>query len=198
MAVMPLVFEINKADVSKLISLGNLLVRKVTWLVLTTTSVTLILSRAFGADCMTRIAYIYSRIPRTHSLTLWLTETAHTHTLSLLHFDFQQSTPRKCIHSANFFFPLQHFWLDYLQPRTEPQKFRQTPKETNNQHGEETCLLAHVAIFLYIDTLQNKRYFTFYLLKKCMYLPNPSVISMMWRKIFKKCNDQFGLRVFVL
>ena len=56
MAVMPLVPETNMADVGKLISFGNLLVRKVTWLVLTTTSVTSILSNDFGADCMTRIA----------------------------------------------------------------------------------------------------------------------------------------------
>ncbi len=70
MAVMPLVSKTKMADVGKLISLGNLLVRKVTWLVLTTTSATLILFRAFEADCMTRIAYIYSRLPRTLSLTL--------------------------------------------------------------------------------------------------------------------------------
>ena len=49
MAVMPLVPETKIAGVGKLISLGNLLVRKVTWFVLTT----LILSRDFGADCMT-------------------------------------------------------------------------------------------------------------------------------------------------
>ena len=70
MAVMPLVPETKMADVGNLISLGNLLFRKVTWLVLTTTSANSILSRAFGADCMTRIVYIYSRLPRTNSLTL--------------------------------------------------------------------------------------------------------------------------------
>ena len=43
MVVMPLVPETKMADVGKLISLGNLLARKVTWLVLTTTSATLIL-----------------------------------------------------------------------------------------------------------------------------------------------------------
>ena len=70
MAVMPLVPETKMADVGKLISLRNLMVRKVTSLVLTTTSATLILSRAFGDDCRTRIAYICSRLPSTHSLTL--------------------------------------------------------------------------------------------------------------------------------
>ena len=116
MAVMPLVPETKMADVS----LGNLSVRKVTWLVLTTTSTTLILSRAFGADCMTRIAYIYSRLPRAHSLHFDL----HSqHTLSLLHFNFQKSTPQKCIHSATFFFPLLPFQLDFFQSRTQLQKF---------------------------------------------------------------------------
>ena len=136
---MPLVPETKMADIGKLIGLWNLLVRKVTWLVLTTTSTTLILSHAFGADCMTRIAYIYSRLPRTHSFPFSSTHTLsiatyRNNTLSLLHFDFQQSTPRKCIHSATFVFPVLPFWLDLLQPRTQPQKFRQTLKATNNQH----------------------------------------------------------------
>ena len=151
MTVMPLVPETKMVDVGKLISLGNLLVRKVTWLVLTTTTATLILFRAFGADCMTRIAYIYSRLPSSHSLTLWLPET--THTLSPLHFDFQQSTPRKCIHSATFFFFVWPFRLDLLQPQTQPQTFCQTPKETNNQHGRRnmpSCTRCHISIYRYL------------------------------------------------
>ena len=63
MAVMPLVPETKMADVGKLISLGNLLARKTTWLVITTTSATTILSRVFGAYCMTKIVYKYSHIP---------------------------------------------------------------------------------------------------------------------------------------
>ena len=66
--MMALVPETKMADVGKLISLGNLLARKVTWLMLTTTSATLILFRAFGANCMTRIVYMYSRLKRMHSL----------------------------------------------------------------------------------------------------------------------------------
>ena len=142
---MPLVPETKMAEASKLISLRNLLVRKVKWLVLTTTSATLILSHAFRADCMTRIAHIYSRFPRTHCLHCDLETThpfshfhlqrQHTLSLSLLHFNFQQSTPWKCIHSASFFFHVLPFQLDFFQPRTQPQKFCQTPKETNNQHG---------------------------------------------------------------
>ena len=60
MTVMPLVPETKMVDVSKRISLGNLLARKTTWLVLTTTSATSILSRVFGAYYMTRIVYKYS------------------------------------------------------------------------------------------------------------------------------------------
>ena len=63
MAVMPLVLETKMADARKLISLGNLLARKTTWLVLTTTSATSVLSQVFGAYCMTRIVYKYSRLP---------------------------------------------------------------------------------------------------------------------------------------
>ena len=100
MAVIPLVPETN---VGKLISLGNLLVRKVMWLMLTTRSANLILSRVFGADCTTRIAYIYLRLTETHSLSHFHLQRQHTltlfhddlqrqlaQTLSLLHFDFQR------------------------------------------------------------------------------------------------------------
>ena len=102
MSVISLVPKTKMVDVGKLISLGNLLVRKVTWFVLTTTSPTLILSRAFGADRMSRIAYICSRLPRTNSLTFWLPETTpslilsiltyrdNTLSLSLSHFNFQR------------------------------------------------------------------------------------------------------------
>ena len=107
MAVIQLVPETKKADVGKLISLGNLLARKVTGFSLTTTSATLILSSAFGADVMSRIAHIYSRLPRTlhfdlqrqHTLSLSLS-LSHTHfdlqrqhTLSLSHFNFQRQHP---------------------------------------------------------------------------------------------------------
>ena len=152
MVVIPLVPETKMANVSKLISLGNLLVRKVTWFVLTTTSPSLILSRAFGPDRMTRIAYIYSRLPRTHSFTFSLAETAHS--LSLLHFDFQKSTPRKCIHSATFFIPVLPFWLDFFQPRTQSQKFRQTPKETNNPQGRRhmpSSTRCYISIYRYLS-----------------------------------------------
>ena len=148
--LLPLVSKTKMADVSKLISVGNLLVRKVTWLVLTTMSTTLILSRAFGADCMTRIAYIYSCLPSTHSLTFF---TYRDSTLSLSHFDFQQSTPWKCIHSATFFFLVLPFRLDLLQPRTQPQKFCQTPKETNNQHGRRhmpSRTRCYISIYQYL------------------------------------------------
>ena len=63
MAVMPLILETKMADIGKLISLGNLLARKTTWLVLTTTSATSVLSHVFGAYCMTKIVYKYSHLP---------------------------------------------------------------------------------------------------------------------------------------
>ena len=154
MAVISLVPETKMVDVSKLISLKNLLARKVPWFVLTTTSAPLILFRAFGADHMRRIAYIYTRLPRIHSLTFWLPQTA----LSLSSFSTSRNS-LTCqlvrynsirviwvrIHSATFFFPVLPFRLDLFQSRTRPQKFRQTPKGTNNQHGRRI----HCYIFLY-------------------------------------------------
>ena len=123
MALMPLVPETNMADVGKLISLGNLLVRKLTWLVLTTTSEVLISvprfwGRLHDKDCL----YILSSFKNslfpfrftetTCSHTLRLTETTHSfhfdfqrqHTLSLT-FDFQQSTPRN-VYSLKLYFSL--------------------------------------------------------------------------------------------
>ena len=175
MAVIPLVPETKMVDGGKLISLGNLLVRKVTWFVLTT-SAPLILSRAFGVDRMTRIAYIYSRLSRTHSLTIWLTETARTHSLS--HFNFQRQhslssfrLPKAAwpcqlvrhnsvrvtwgrIHSATFFFSVLPYRLDLFQPRTQPQKFRSTPKETNNQHGRRHVpprIHSYISVYWYLS-----------------------------------------------
>ena len=69
----------------------------------------------------------------THSYILTSRDKALS--FSLLYFDFQQSTPWKCIHSANFFFLVLPFQLDFFQPRIQPQKFWQTPKETKNQYG---------------------------------------------------------------
>ena len=91
---MPLVLETKIADVSILISLGNLLARGTTWLVPKTTSATSISFRVFGAYYMTRILYKYAHLP---TLTLFsyfhlqgqhtlssVTFRENTHTLSIL------------------------------------------------------------------------------------------------------------------
>ena len=80
MAIMPLVPETKMADVGKQISLGDLLARKTMWLVLTTTPATSILSRDFGAYCMTKISIntlifqhsfsFYCNFQREHSLSI--------------------------------------------------------------------------------------------------------------------------------
>ena len=86
-------------DVSKLISFENLLVRKVTWFMLSTTSAPLILSCTFGTDHMTRISHIYSWRTITHSLFHFDFQRQHSFssiltsrdsTLSLFHFDYQR------------------------------------------------------------------------------------------------------------
>ena len=81
--VIPFVPETKMVDVGKLISSRTYWSEKSGDFVHTTTSASLILSHAFGANHMTRNVYIYSRLPRTHSLTFWLPEPAHTLSLSL-------------------------------------------------------------------------------------------------------------------
>ena len=112
MAMMPFVPETKMADIGKLISLGNLLVRKVTWLVLTTTSATLILSRVFGADCMTRIfnyiltssknSFFSISTHRNNILSYTVTYRDNTHSLSLT-FWFPAVNPTKMYMFCNLF-----------------------------------------------------------------------------------------------
>ena len=156
MAVIPLVPETKMADVGKLISAGNLLVWKVTWLVLTITSATLILSRAFGADCMTRITYIYSLLLRTHCLSHFLLQRRHTLTHSILthrdSFSLFISTSRNSLTLPfsktqfntcnmgvytfyNLFLSSSSFSTGLFPASNIDSEIRQTPKETNNQHG---------------------------------------------------------------
>ena len=110
MAVIPFVPETKMAHVGKLNSIGNLLVRKVTWIMLITTSATLILSRAFGADCIVNkdCLYILSssknslsplRLPETAHSLIHSIETSRDSTLShSLHWDFTE-TAHSHIHS---------------------------------------------------------------------------------------------------
>ena len=148
---MPLIPETKMADVGKLISVGNLLAWKNMWLVLTTTSVTSILSRIFGANYMTRIVYKYSHLPtlilfhiftyRVNTLfPLWLPErtlslpqfplTKSTQSFYFLHLTSSSQPQQKWILSATILFLIILFWWDFFQPQT--QKFRQTT-ERNKQ-----------------------------------------------------------------
>ena len=127
MAVMPLVHETKMVDVGKVISFRNLLVRKVTWSVLTTTSATLIFVPRFWSwlhdkNCLHILSsfknsfFPFRLTKTTRSFTLWLTETTHSshfdfqkqHTLSLT-FDFQQSTPRN-VYSLQLFSSLLYLY----------------------------------------------------------------------------------------
>ena len=106
MDIMPLVPETKVADVSILISLGNLMSKRTTWLVLETTSTTSIFSRVFGAYSMTRIFCKYSNIP---TLTLFFTISLEESTQLFFTFSLTGSThsfqcdfQREPSHSLNF------------------------------------------------------------------------------------------------
>ena len=151
---MPLFPETKMADVGKLISLGNLLARKTTWFVLTTTFATSILFRDFGQELPIYTLVFqelilsisthrdntlsYTATYRDNSLLFILTHRDNTHSLSLSlslsHIWFPAVNPTKCILSETIFFLILPLQLDLLQPRKQPQKFRQTTekKQTNN------------------------------------------------------------------
>ena len=161
---MPLVLETKMADARKLISLGHLLSRKTTWLVLTTTSATSILSRVFGAYSMTRIVYNYSHLPtlilfhifpnRANTFfPVWLPE--RTLSLSpfrlkvntlfpLFTFDFQQSTAMKMYTPCNHSLPCNTFSVRlFLASNTEilsNHRKKQTV-EILSQHAWDTFVI---------------------------------------------------------
>ena len=143
---MPLYLETKMADVGQLISLRNLLARKTTWLVLTTTPATSILSRVFGAYCMTKIVNKYSHLPTLILFPLWLPErtpslspfrlTESTHSSLFLHLTSSSQPPRKCILAATIPSLVILFRWDFFQPRT--QKFRQTTERNKQPTWEKT------------------------------------------------------------
>ena len=164
MAGMPLVPETKMADVGKLISVRNLVVKKVTWLVLTTTFATLILSRDFGADCVTRIAYIYSCFSRTHSfhfdsqrqhtllhrdsqrqLTLsFLTSRDNTLSLSLLHLT-SSSQLHEMYTLCNNFLPCSTFTV-----RLAPASKTTTEISSNHRKKQTTNITVDTFLLTYI------------------------------------------------
>ena len=153
---MPLVPETKMADEGKLISLGDVLARKVTWFVLTTTSPTSILSRDFGAVCMTKIAYIYSRLSRTHTFPFHFDSqgqpgllycdlqrqlilsilTQRDNILSLSYILTSSSEPHEM--SATIFFLVLPLRLDLLQPRKQTLKTCQTTERNKHPIWEKT------------------------------------------------------------
>ena len=129
-----LVPETKMMDIGKLISFGNLLVRKVTWLMLSTTSTPLILPHTFEADHMSRVSHIYSQLAVTHSLTFWLPETAW-----LCQLVTHSSIHAKWVHiySVTFCFPVLPSRLDLFQSCTQSQTFCQILKETKDQQDNK-------------------------------------------------------------
>ena len=124
----------------------------------------------FGADNMTRMNYIYSRLPITHSLIFWLPETAWLCQL-VTHSSIYVTWMR--IYSTTFFFPILPFWLDLFQSRTRPQTFHQILKETNDQRGRK---------FSSINTrTQTEEYLTSYIRKFVMFC-NVSFLCTCWDK----------------
>ena len=163
MAVMPLVPETKMVDVSKLISLGNLLVRKVTWFVFTTTSATLIFFPAilettawqelpintlvfqelilFHFNSQRQYTLLHCDIQTRLTLSV-STYRDNTHFLSLsLTFDFQQSIPWNATPLCNDFLPCSTFTIR-LAPasKTTTEILSNHRKKQTTNMGEYTFL----------------------------------------------------------
>ena len=150
---MPPVPETKVADVGKLISLGNLLVRKVTWFVLTTTSVTLIFvprfwSRLHDKNCLYILSsfknsflsisthkdntFSYTATHRDNSLfPFWLPERTH----SLLHLTSSTQPYENVYIPQPFSFLSDLYGLTCYSLENNHRNFVKPPKKTNNQHG---------------------------------------------------------------
>ena len=147
---MPLVPKTKMADVGKLISLWKLLVRKDTWLMLTTTSATFVSrfwSRLHDKDCL----YILSCFKNSF-FPFWLPETAHTHTHTHTHtlslsftFWLLAVNPTKIYTFCNHFPPCFTFTVR-LAPASKTTTLISSnhwKKQTTNM-GEDTFLLTYI------------------------------------------------------
>ena len=157
MAVIPLVPETKMVDVSKLISLGQeshlICVHNY---VCTFDFVPHIWRQPHDKDCLYILlssTNFLSHILTSRDSTIpsfWLPETAWQCQL-VRHNSIRVTYER--IHSATFFFLVLSFWLDLFQPWTQPQKFHQTPKETNNQHGRRHVpprIHCYISVYWYL------------------------------------------------
>ena len=161
MAVIPLVPEKKKkmADIGKLISLGNQLVRKVTWFLLTTMSTTLIFvpciwSRPHDKDCLYILVFqelIILHFDLQRQNTLSLSSFQFPETAWPCHLVIQFNTRNMSAYTfCHLFLSCSAFSVRFFQPQTQPQKFHQTPKETNHQHGRRHVPpKIHCCIFVY-------------------------------------------------
>ena len=148
MDVMSLVPQTKMVDVAKLNSLGNLLARRTTCLMLRTTSATSIFSHVFGAYSMTRIPYKYFVFQHFSSFSPFYLQGQHTlfnvtsreNTLTLsistnrlntlflfFTFDFQLLTATKLYTPCNHSLPSYNFSVklfpalnrNFVKPQTE-------------------------------------------------------------------------------
>ena len=147
MAVMPLVPETEMAVVGKLISLGNLFVRKVTWLVLITTSATLIFvpriwNRLYDKDCL----YILSSSK--HSFSYIVISRDNTHS-----FSYVLTSSTKMYTFRNLFLSCSAFSIRLLPSSNTASEISQTPKEITNQHGRRhmpSSTRCYISIYRYL------------------------------------------------
>ena len=125
---------------------------------LTTTSATLILSLAFGADCMTRIDCIYS-LPfdsqRQHTLFLIFTFRDGTLSLSLA-FWLLAVSPTKMYTFCNLFLSYSVFLVRHLPASNTTSEISSNPKRDKQPAWEKTRSSYNMLIYFCIRGSLNK------------------------------------------
>ena len=153
---MPLIPETKMVDGGKLINLGNLLVREVTWLVLTTTSATLILSLEFGAfklpyfvltchdkDCL----YILSSSKNSLSYTM----TYRDRTDSLSYICLPDVNLTKMYTFCNPFLSSSAISVRLFPTSNTASEISSNPEREKQPTWEKTHAFSHTLLYFYIS-----------------------------------------------
>ena len=146
-------------DVGKLINLGNLLVRKVTWLVLKPTSVTLIFPAHLEPTAWQRLPIytlvfqelilFHSDFQRQHCRSLHC-DLQWQYTLSLT-FGLPAVNPTKIYSFYNLFLSCSTFLVRPLQASNTASEISSNPERDNQPTCKKTRSSSHALLYFYIS-----------------------------------------------
>ena len=166
MAVRPLVTETKMVDVGKLLSLENLLVRKITWFVLTNTSATLIFFPAHLEPSTWQGLSIYTlvfqelilshfHLQRQHTFSLFISTSRNSLTLPLS--KTQLNTRNMCAYTfSDFFLSCSAFSVRLVPVSNTALEISSNPERDKQPTWEKTRSSQNTLLYFYILILRMK------------------------------------------